>query len=71
MHVIIPNVNALTDLCGMDLLVDASVACVFVCNRAHRSKIFHDSGAENGGGLIEFRGTQIDFYVVPEFREND
>jgi len=21
--------------------------------------------------LIEFRGTQIDFYVVPEFREND
>jgi len=50
MHVIIPNVNALTDLCGMDLLVDASVTCVYICNRAHSSNISYDSGAENGGG---------------------
>jgi len=65
------EVPTLTDHHVFYLLVDATVACVFVCNRAHRSKIFHDSGAENGGELIEFRGTQIDFYVVPEFREND
>jgi hypothetical protein len=50
MHIIIPNVNALTDLCGLDLLVDAGVTCVYVCNRAHSSRISHDSGAENGVG---------------------
>jgi hypothetical protein len=50
-----------TDLRVFCLLVVASVACVYVCNRSHRSKIFHDSGAQNGRGLIEFRGIQIDF----------
>jgi len=55
------EVPALTDLHVFYLQVDASVACVFVCNRAHRSKIFHNSGAENDGGLIEFQETQIDF----------
>jgi hypothetical protein len=51
----------LTDLRVFYLLVDANVACVYVCNRSHRSKIFHDSGAQNGRRLIEFRGIQIDF----------
>ena len=32
-----------------------------VCNRSHRSKIFHDSGAQNGRGLIEFGGISIGF----------
>jgi hypothetical protein len=59
--IITQEVPILTDFYVFYLLVDASVACVFVCNRAHRSKMFHDSGAENGGGLIEFRETQIDF----------
>jgi len=37
------------------------VACVYVCKRAHSTKISYYSGAQNGGGLIEFRGTQIAF----------
>jgi hypothetical protein len=59
--IIMQEVPTLTDLHVFYLLVEGRVACAFVCNRAHRSKMFHDSDAENGGGLIEFRGTEIDF----------
>jgi hypothetical protein len=45
MHIIIPTVNALTGLCGLDLLVDVSVTCVYKCNRAHRIRISYDSDA--------------------------
>ena len=61
MHIIMRNVKALTDLRVFDLWEDASVACVYVCKRAHSTKISYYSGAQNGGGLIEFRGTQIAF----------
>ena len=59
----------LTDLRVFYLRVDASVACVYVCNRSHRSKIFHDSGAQNGRGLIEVRGIQIDFKWYRNFEK--
>ena len=59
--IIMQEVPSLTDIRVFYLLVEASVACIYVCNRSHSSKISHDSGAQNGRGLIEFRGTQIDF----------
>ena len=34
---------------------------MYVRNRSHRSKIFRDSGAQNGRELIEIRGINIDF----------
>jgi hypothetical protein len=65
MHIIIRNVKALTDFRVLDLREDASVTCVYVYKRAKSSKISHDSGAQNGGGLIEFRGKQIAFLSGP------
>jgi hypothetical protein len=61
MHIMIRNVNPLTDLSVFDLREDASVPCTLICKRANSNNISHVSGARNGGGLIEFRGTQVDF----------